>query len=91
VHQQSTLIVCVDARLAPSLNSKLPSLPAQYHDGSSAISASPELRELLAAALANSHACQNWLADPTPNLDRARLSIAGVTRDLDLVVETFGA
>jgi hypothetical protein len=46
-----------------------------------------QLRELLSAALANSHACENWLRGPTPNLPRARLSVANVTRDLHLAAQ----
>lgn len=53
----------------------------------SQVAASFGVRELLSAVLANSHACQNWLAAPTPNLDKARLSISNVTRDLNLVIE----
>jgi hypothetical protein len=46
-----------------------------------------QLRELLSAALANSHACENWLSAATPNLPRARLSVANVTRDLHLAAQ----
>jgi hypothetical protein len=61
--------------------------PSQNAQGLKISPITPELRDLLAAALANSHACQNWLADSPPNLDRARLSIANVTRDLGLIAE----
>jgi len=43
----------------------------------------PRIRELLSAAVANSKACQNWLSKPKPNLERARVSIAHVIRDVD--------
>jgi hypothetical protein len=46
-----------------------------------------QMKELLSAALANSHACQNWLNSDTPNLERARQSIVNLTRDLNLAAQ----
>jgi hypothetical protein len=46
-------------------------------------------KELLSAALANSDACRNWLANPAPNLDRAQLSIQRVIRDLNDLSQFF--
>jgi hypothetical protein len=43
----------------------------------------PRIRELFSAAVANSKACQNWLSKPKPNIERARVSIAHVIRDVD--------
>jgi hypothetical protein len=43
----------------------------------------PRMKELLSAAVANSKACQNWLSRAKPNLERARLSIAHVIRDVN--------
>jgi hypothetical protein len=45
--------------------------------------ADPRMKELLSAAVANSKACQNWLLRPKPNLERARVSIAHVIRDVN--------
>jgi hypothetical protein len=45
--------------------------------------ADPHMKELLSAAVANSKACQNWLSKPKPNLERARVSIAHVIRDVN--------
>jgi hypothetical protein len=45
--------------------------------------ADPRMKELLSAAVANSKACQNWLSRPKPNLERARLSISHVIRDVN--------
>jgi len=45
--------------------------------------ADPRAKELLSAAVANSKACQNWLSRPKPNLERARVSIAHVIRDVN--------
>jgi hypothetical protein len=39
-------------------------------------------KELLSAALANCQASQNWLSLPTADMDRARLSIENVIRDV---------
>ena len=41
------------------------------------------MKELLSAIVANSKACQNWLSKATPNLERARISIAHVMRDVN--------
>jgi hypothetical protein len=62
----------------------LHALNAQAHDAQSSGAMPYQMKELLSAALANSHACQNWLNFDSPNLERARLSIANVTRDLKL-------
>jgi hypothetical protein len=51
--------------------------------GVSKFIADPHMKELLSAAVANSKACQNWLSRPKPNLERARLSIAHVIRDVN--------
>jgi hypothetical protein len=45
--------------------------------------ADPRAKELLSAAVANSKACQNWLSKAQPNLERARVSIAHVIRDVN--------
>jgi len=45
--------------------------------------ADPRMKELLSAAVANSRACQNWLSKAKPNLERARVSIAHVIRDVN--------
>ncbi len=49
----------------------------------SKFNADPHMKELLSAAVANSKACQNWLSKPKPNLERARVSIAHVIRDVN--------
>jgi hypothetical protein len=46
--------------------------------------------ELLSAALANCHACQNWLLSPVANVDRARLTIAKVIRDVKALERLLG-
>jgi hypothetical protein len=45
--------------------------------------ADPRMKELLSAAVANSKACQNWLSKDKPNLERARVSVAHVIRDVN--------
>jgi hypothetical protein len=49
----------------------------------SKVVADSRMKELLSAAVANSKACQNWLAKAKPNLERARISIAHVMRDVN--------
>jgi hypothetical protein len=51
--------------------------------GESKVIADSRMKELLSAAVANSKACQNWLSKAKPNLERARISIAHVMRDVD--------
>jgi hypothetical protein len=51
--------------------------------GESKVIADPRMKELLSAAIANSNACRNWLSRAQPNLERARVSIAHVIRDVD--------
>jgi len=51
--------------------------------------ADPHMKELLSAAVANSKACQNWLSKPKPNLERARVSIAHVIRDVNDLARLF--
>jgi PAS domain S-box-containing protein len=40
-----------------------------------------EVNQPLAAVVANSHACQRWLAADPPNLDRARKTVERIIRD----------
>jgi hypothetical protein len=47
------------------------------------------MKELLSAAVANSKACQNWLSKAKPNLERARVSIAHVIRDVNDLARMF--
>jgi hypothetical protein len=51
--------------------------------GQSKAIADPRVKELLSAAIANSKACQNWLSKAKPNLERARVSISYVVRDVN--------
>jgi hypothetical protein len=51
--------------------------------------ADPRMKELLSAAVANSKACQNWLSKAKPNLERARVSIAHVIRDVNDLARMF--
>lgn len=51
--------------------------------------ADPRMKELLSAAIANSKACQNWLSKPEPNLERARVSIDHVIRDVNDLARVF--
>ena len=51
--------------------------------GGAKVIADSRMKELLSAAVANSKACQNWLSKAKPNLERARISIAHVMRDVD--------
>ncbi len=51
--------------------------------GESTVIVDPRLKELLSAAVANANACQNWLSRAKPNLERARVSIAHVIRDVN--------
>lgn len=50
--------------------------------GESKFTVDPRIKDLLSAAIANSKACQNWLSKPTPNLERAGVSIVHVIRDI---------
>jgi hypothetical protein len=51
--------------------------------------ADPRMKELLSAAVANSKACQNWLSKAKPNLERARVSIDHVIRDVNDLARMF--
>jgi hypothetical protein len=51
--------------------------------GESKVIADPRMKELLSAVIANSNACRNWLSKAQPNLERARVSIAHVIRDVN--------
>ena len=51
--------------------------------GGAKVIADSRMKELLSAAVANSKACQNWLSKAKPNLERARISIAYVMRDVN--------
>jgi hypothetical protein len=51
--------------------------------GESKVIADSRMKELLSAAVANSKACQNWLSKAKPNLERARISISHVIRDVN--------
>ena len=49
--------------------------------GELAASIAHEISQPLAAITANAAACRNWLGATTPNLDQARESVDGITRD----------
>jgi hypothetical protein len=69
---------------APILSPTVPSSDLQPVTGDESKGiADPRMKELLSAAVANSKACQNWLSRPKPNLERARVSIAHVIRDVN--------
>jgi hypothetical protein len=57
--------------------------PQPVTGGESTVIVDPRLKELLSAAVANANACQNWLSRAKPNLERARVSIAHVIRDVN--------
>jgi hypothetical protein len=71
--------------LPTSPSSELPPMPG----GESKGIADPRMKELLSAAVANSKACQNWLSKAKPNLERARVSIAHVIRDVNDLARMF--
>jgi hypothetical protein len=49
-----------------------------------------EVNQPLAAIVANSHACQQWLSAEPPNLQRAQVTIARVIRDAKSAGDTVG-
>jgi hypothetical protein len=57
--------------------------------GESKVATDPRMKELLSAAIANSNACQNWLSKAPPNLERARVSIGHVLRDVNDLARMF--
>lgn len=46
-----------------------------------------EVNQPLAAVVANSHACQRWLAAEPPNLDRAQTTVERIIRDANAAAE----
>jgi hypothetical protein len=75
---------------AAVLTANSPLSDSQPTTGESEFVADPRMKELLSAAVANSIACQNWLSKTTPNLQRARVSIAHVIRDVNDLAGMLG-
>jgi hypothetical protein len=75
---------------AAVLTANSPLSDSQPTRGESEFIADARMKELLSAAVANSRACQNWLTKTTPNLERARLSIAHVIRDVNDLAGILG-
>jgi hypothetical protein len=73
--------------LSPTTSSLTDSQPMTGHESKGI--ADPRMKELLSAAVANSKACQNWLSKAKPNLERARVSIAHVIRDVNDLARMF--
>ena len=49
-----------------------------------------EVNQPLAAAVANAHACQRWLAAEPPRLDRARMTVEWIIRDANAAADVVG-
>jgi C4-dicarboxylate-specific signal transduction histidine kinase len=49
-----------------------------------------EVNQPLAAIVANSHACEQWLSADPPNLERAKSTVARITRDANAAADVVG-